>query len=266
MLTRVRETITSRKNRRITDACALSDRKERKRTGLFTFEGIKLFDEAKKTGLIFDSVFVTGSALEKYDGSLCAVDCVYAVTDEVYDKLTGENAPQGVFSVCRIPESRTPDIDDCKCVILLDGVADPGNLGTIIRCADAFGIGHVFISSDGVDLYSPKTVRACMGSLFRVGTTVVTDVCDTVRSLQSHGFGVYAAVLSPDAKSITDMTYPGRIAFVVGNEGHGVSAPVSAACDGRVIIPMCGGAESLNASVAASILMWEGAKAAKLIK
>ncbi len=261
MSIKITERITSRKNPTVIEASKLAARKYREEAGAFAVEGIKLFDEAVSAKAEIKSVFVTETALEKYGASIERAHCdrVFLLTDDVFSKLTSESAPQGIFAtvgfytVAETPRAWTPF------VLVLDGVADPGNLGTIIRCADALGAGCVYIGSNGVDLYNPKTVRACMGSLFRVRTERC-DAVKKVRELRQNGFSVYAATLDENARDIRDIDAGGKVGFVIGNEGQGVSPEAAKACDGSVIIPMTDGVQSLNAAVAASIIMWEAAK------
>ena len=248
------EKITSRQNANIISARELSDKKQRDARGEFFFEGIKLLREAKRENVHILRVFATSEAIARYGEELSGDFRLCEVTEEVYDKLTTENAPQGVFSVAKIP---SPIRRESGLSMILDGVADPGNLGTVIRCADAFGAEKIYLGENCADAFNPKTVRAAMGSLFRV-PTVRGDLVREIKALQSGGWSVYAAVLDENSENIEELKKNGKTAFVIGNEGHGVSDAVRTACNGSVIIPMrhdC--AESLNASVAAAILMWE---------
>ena len=257
----ITERITSRKNQTVIDASKLVDRRRREETGTFTIEGIKLFSEAVGAGVRMRAVFVTDAALGKYSDEIEKAGCakVYSVTDEVFDKLSTESAPQGVFAVCEQFKAPGRAASADPFALVLDGVADPGNLGTIVRCADALGAERVFIGDDGVDLFSPKTVRGAMGSIFRVSAER-SDAVSAVKRLRGEGYKVYAAVLDERAVDVRHADISGKVAFVIGNEGHGVKAEVSAACDGSVIIPMAEGVQSLNAAVAASLLMWEAAR------
>lgn len=257
----VTDRITSRNNPKISDASKLSDRKYRDSGKVFSIEGIKLLEEAVGCGAEFVRMFVTDTALQKYGDTIGKAACpeIYSVTDEVYEKLTAENAPQGIFCVLKYYEPDSKKQSGDSVVMVLDEVSDPGNLGTIIRCADAMNIDCVYIGDNGADIYNPKTVRACMGSLFRV-RTVRGNAVGFVSSLQKDGYKVYAAVLDEKAIDIRKADISGKTAFVVGNEGRGVSHEVSSVCDGSVIIPMKDGVQSLNAAVAASMLMWEAAR------
>lgn len=254
------EIITSKNNAVIVAASKLSDKKYRERTGTFAFEGIKLFSEALSAGVRFSRVFVTQTAYEKYRDTLCALPdgVLTLVSDAVYEKLSFESAPQGVFSVA---EYFSPKIkEETSFVVLLDGVADPGNFGAILRSAEAFGVDTVYMGKNGADLYNPKTVRACMGSLFRTDVRRTESITDEIARLQKFGFRIFATALNRDSLDIRDVNFKGKIGFVIGNEGHGVSEEAIDACDGTVIIPMREGPESLNAAVASGVVMWEAAR------
>ena len=254
------EIITSKNNAVIVAASKLSDKKYRERTGTFAFEGIKLFSEALSAGVCFSRVFVTETAYEKYREQLQRLpeDVLTLVSEAVYEKLSFESAPQGVFSVAKYfsPKSKS----ETSFVLLLDGVADPGNFGAILRSAEAFGVDTVYMSKNGADLYNPKTVRACMGSLFRTDVRRTESVENEIELLKKSGFRIFATALKRDSLDIRDVDFKGKIGFVIGNEGHGVSEEVIDACDGTVIIPMREGPESLNAAVASGVVMWEAAR------
>ena len=254
------EFITSKNNAAVVAAAKLSDKKYRERTGTFAFEGIKLFSEALSAGVRFSRVFVTEGAYEKYREKLSVLPdgILTLVSDAVYEKLSFESAPQGVFSVAEYFSPKTKD--DSSFVLLLDGVADPGNFGAILRSAEAFGVDAVYMGKNGADLYNPKTVRACMGSLFRTDVRRTENIKDEIAHLRKSGFRVFATALQKDSLDIRDVNFTGKIGFVIGNEGHGVSEEAINACDGTVIIPMHEGPESLNAAVASGVVMWEAAR------
>ncbi len=247
--------IKSRSNPKILWACGLSEKKKRDADGLFRFEGIKLFSEAVREKLDIVAVFASEKAMDIYASELCAFDGeIYKVTDAVYEKLTEENAPQGVLTIAKKP---LPAHRSTGLIMILDGVADPGNVGTVIRCADAFGAESVLLGDGCADAFGQKTVRAAMGSLFRVPTERAL-LPEKIKALRAGGCKVYAAMLDKTSVRADEIEKGGRLAFVVGNEGHGISAEVRDCCDGSVIIPIReDGAESLNAAVAASVLMWE---------
>ena len=254
------EIITSRKNPAVLAAAALSEKKERDKTGFFAFEGIKLFEDAAREKTDIEKVFVTERAYERWQNIFAASGLdgkLTFVTEEVYKKLSFENAPQGVFTVARKFAPRGKQYGENAVVMLLDTLGDPGNLGTIIRSADAFGVDTVYIGEGSADIYNPKTVRACMGSLFRVDVRICTDIAVDISRLREQGFSLYAALLDKTSENLLDLDLSGKIGFIIGNEGHGVSDCVREACGRSVIIPMCDGPESLNAATSASVLMWE---------
>lgn len=255
-----REVITSRKNSSVLFAAALADKKERDKTGLFVFEGIKLLSDAARENTEIEKIFVTESAYSRWKDVFASFELdgkLVFVTDEVYRKLSFENAPQGVFTVARKFAVAKKQYREDSVVMLLDSLGDPGNLGTIIRAADAFGVDTVYVGEGSADIYNPKTVRACMGSLFRVDVRVCTDIAGDIASLREQGFSVYAAMLDKTSESLEKLDLSGKTGFVIGNEGHGISPRVRAACGKSVIIPMSEGPESLNAAISASVLMWE---------
>ena len=146
-------------------------------------------------------------------------------------------------------------------ILVCDGLQDPGNLGTVLRTANALGFDRVVLSAGSADIYHPKTVRGAMGALFRLPVDITEDICAYIASLREAGYTVLAAALRDDAQPLDTVPVTARTVFVIGNEGHGLSDAVIASCSGSVIIPMSEGAESLNAAVAAALLMWECAKA-----
>ena len=148
----------------------------------------------------------------------------------------------------------------CGSSIVLSSVRDPGNLGSAIRSAVAFGVENIILSSDCADVYNPKTVRGAMGSLFRVKVTRVSDLKLYIEAMRANGRKVYSAELSENAKPLSEVNLSKWDAVIIGNEGHGVSKEISEASDGGIYIPISSKTESLNASVAAAIFMWEQSK------
>ena len=144
--------------------------------------------------------------------------------------------------------------------MLLESVRDPSNVGAIIRSAAAIGIDRLILSADCADIYHPKAVRASMGTLFNQRIDRVGDLAATIEEMKESGRRVFAAALDERALMLGKFEIVAGDAVVIGNEGHGLSSEVVAACSNSVIIPMSGRAESFNAAVAASILMWEFAK------
>ncbi len=255
------EQITSRSNNFIVFLSSLHDRKNRDREGLFIFEGKKLFNEAVKRQIPVQAVVFTEENID-FVNKLCSNVRKILVSQSVYEKISCEKSPSGVFCLSKgidkfhkFATIYNKRINGSK--IILDSLRDPGNLGTVIRTASALGIGEIILSKDCADIYSEKTVRASMGALFSQNITICDDLCQAIDLLKSERYKVYAAALSENSKILTDIECSEKTIFVVGNEGHGISADVLSHCDKSVIIPMPGGTESLNASIAAAILMWE---------
>jgi TrmH family RNA methyltransferase len=257
--------ITSRTNPTVVAAAALKEKKYRDESRAFLVEGVKLFREAVAAGLVMERVFAT----EKMT-SLCrdilSEGEIITVSDSVLEKISTEKSPQGIICVAKYLDKihiinkiykeedfRTVE----KRILILSSLRDPGNLGTVIRSAAAFGCDELILSADCADLYNPKTVRAAMGTLFRQPVTVVGDLPATVRTMTAGGYRVCAAVLDDKAERLDRMTIDKRTAFVVGNEGHGIDPAVVEAAGNTVFIPMRAGVESLNAAAAAAVFLWQ---------
>ncbi len=260
--------ISSKNNPLVVRLAKLKDKKYRRAESLFRFDGIKLFEEAVSSGAPIRYVLLAEGACEKYKATVEARVVgarLLVLSDDVFAKMTDELSPEGIITVCSFLSNlrACEDYGDIAekahlgTVLMLESVRDAGNLGTIIRSARAFGIGTLIISSDCADMYNPKTVRAAMGALFAQNTVVVESVASAVEALRENGSRVYAAALQRDAKRLGSFELRLGDAIVVGNEGHGLSAEVIEACDECLFIPMQSGSESLNASIAASICMWE---------
>lgn len=279
------EVITSRQNRRVVELMKLEDRRAREKTRRFRFDGVKLLCEALRRGVEPDGIFLRADTAERvesrmqelYGCTLTEAGCpLFAVESSLFEKISQENAPEGVITVAKYIDKSHKNIiiykEDEKSptaapVILLDAVRDPLNVGAIIRSAAALGVGHLILSADCADIYHPRTVRAAMGPLFSMPITRVEDLAATVRALREGGRAVYAAALddralrlgSPQWNGAVGATSPSALppCAVIGNEGHGISEEVLRACTRSVYIPMQADTESLNAGVAAALLMWE---------
>jgi len=242
--------ITSRSNRLVKELRELqTKRKARYQMRAFVCDGIKLLGEAIQSGVKIKYIFVEEGTdinpewVEQYD--------VYTAPRELMEYISVLECTQGVIFCCEMPEEASLIGSQ---IIILDHLQDTGNLGTIIRCADAFGISTVVLDGTA-DPYNPKTVRAAMGALFRVKICNM-ETLSSISILKDKNIPTYAATLSDNAVGIENVSLT-TAAVVIGNEGNGVSSIVENACDKHIILPMSGNAESLNASVAAGIIMWE---------
>ena len=266
--------ITSRNNPLVKWAATLSDKKGRTESGAFIVEGLKLTYEAIKAGLPVTYIFLTEKKYEHLSSELDEMlrlpkyekTEIVRLSDSAFEKISTEKAPEGVISVIKYldffsnmdiiykeefflqPEERA---------LALYSVRDAGNLGAVIRSAVAFGVDHIIVSSDSADVYNPKTIRGAMGSLFKIKISKVSDFSSFVFAARANGRRVFSAELTDGAVSVSELDLKKSDILIIGNEGHGICQEISALTDGSVYIPISDKTESLNASVAAAIFMWE---------
>ncbi|WP_188816501.1 TrmH family RNA methyltransferase [Calditerricola satsumensis] len=263
------ERIVSRQNARVRAWRKLHTRKGRERAGLFLLEGTHVVAEALAAGapvthVLWDETRPLPEELAEWAGRAEGPRWV-ACTPEVIAHLATTETPQAVLAIARIPErdrrlwlAEAANASARGLVLLVDAVQDPGNVGTLIRTADAAGADAVFLGTGSADAYNPKTVRATMGSLFHV-PVFAAPLEEVVAALRKAGWTVWAAALS-GARYDDPALYTRPTAFVVGNEASGVSPDLAARTDGTVTIPMPGRAESLNVAVAAGVLLFEAVR------
>lgn len=256
--------ITSPANGKIKWVCTLREKaKLRKKEQKFIAEGCKMFLEAPEDRLC--EVYVSESFLKK-EGEL-ETACkerlkkvsYEVVSDDVYKKMSDTVTPQGILCVIAIKEADLAGMmatADKPLFVLLENLQDPGNLGTILRTAEGAGVTGVILSRDCVDIYNPKVIRSTMGSVYRVPHFYTDDLCGVVDELQAKGVSVYAAALE-SGKIYDTYFYMEASAFIIGNEGNGLRPETIAKAGKCCYLPMEGKVESLNASVAASVLMYE---------
>ncbi|MDE5772230.1 MAG: RNA methyltransferase [Ruminococcus sp.] len=237
-----------------------SSKKERIQYGLFVLEGQRIVEDAIKEEGSITHIILTEKASEKYGGQMIQADLrdtrTIVISNELGNRISSTDNTQGVFAVCRIPEKRSPVFNDDGKYIVLYGLQDPGNVGMIIRTADALGINGIILSGS-CDLYSPKVIRSTMGSVFRTDIFIENDTDRLFSMLNKNNVFTSASVIDKDAEKITECGFSGRQAVFIGNEGNGLPENISERCDRRVTIPMNSNINSLNAAMAAGILMWE---------
>lgn len=271
--------ITSRQNPIVKDVCGLAEKKNREKNGLFRFDGFKLFSEAIDARMALARIIYREDVADRANeliseaiaAGCCTKNAAVCVSASVFEKISEERAPEGVICVARMPRElhRTYGGDvatlEGERLLLAESLRDPGNLGTVMRSCFALGIDRLILTSDCADIYNSKTVRAAMGAIFKLDTTFVSpdELVGVIETLRSSGRRVYAAALAPNAVTIDKAEIAKGDCFVIGNEGHGLSADVVSACTAPVIIPMREGAESLNAAAAAAICIWETVKSAE---
>lgn len=254
------ETIRSLQNPQVKEWAALQTKKGRDRSGSFLVEGAHLVLEALRSEFEVESVlYVPGSSAaqeiehEKERGGRWV-----AVSDQVMEKITDAQTPQGVAAIVKqrvVPADRHFFTNVTAAVVAVDALQDPGNLGTVIRSSDAAGAQAVLLGSGTVDVYNPKTIRATMGSLFHL-PVISCDLHATLPVMQSAGIRLIGTALSAK-QSCYEASLGGRVCFLLGNEGAGVSSELLSLSDETVIIPMTGASESLNVAMAATVLLFE---------
>ncbi len=254
------QVITSKDNEVVKSIKKLKEKKFRDEKNQFIVEGIKLVAEAIEEKSNIDSVVVCedcvnkGSIEKKLLYEIAKFNCVY-VTEKIFDTLTDVSNPQGILAVIN-KENDNNKIDYTQdFIVALDGIQDPGNLGTILRTVDAAGLNQIILSKETADSFNPKVVRSTMGGIFRVNMIKSDNFIETLKELQKNGFEIVVTSLDTD-NSIYDINYHKKV-IVIGNEANGISKKVQNLAEKKVKIPMLGKTESLNASVAAGIVIYE---------
>lgn len=262
--------ITSTSNQRIKELSQIQKKsKVRSREGVFVAEGIRMVRETPHDRLI--NLYFSESFEKKYGKE--ALDAISGgdsqireqlrkkteiLSDPVFSYVSDTKTPQGVLAVVRQMEYTLEQMTEgvVPHLMILDNLQDPGNLGTIFRTAEAAGVTGIVMSRDCVDIYNPKTIRSTMGALYRMPFVYVEDLRETILSLKEKKIRSYAAHL--DGKNTYDKEdYRKGTAFLIGNEGNGLRKEIADCADTWIRIPMCGQVESLNAAVAATVLMFE---------
>ena len=241
---------------KISELKKLSQKKFRAESGLFIVEGTKSVEDLLASSLPVEELFATTSWLQAHHGQLAGITAV-EVTDTELERITALTTPQQVLAVVRAPHFTPADLDFSDALLVLDGIRDPGNLGTILRTADWFGFRQVLCSPDCVEWTNPKTIQATMGSFTRVKVVYANlPECLSQPQVQSRIFGTFM-----QGEPIQNIDFQKNDILIVGNEGKGISPEVAQCVQQRVSVPLASAhpthAESLNASIAAAIVMYE---------
>ena len=242
--------ISSVNNATIKKLAKLKQKKYRDEENRYLIEGFHLFEEAVKAGKKYQYVLGTE---EDYDIDLDGKN-VILINKAIARHLSSTKNSQEIFMVLKIDQPKEFPFNYGKWV-LLDNLADPGNVGTIIRTADAAGFDGVVLSPESADLYNPKTQRAMQGSQFHIDL-IKRDLADVITDFQDSAIPVYASMLDKSAKQLQDFEKVPQLALIIGNEAHGVSETIASLSDEKLYIPIKGKAESLNAAVAAGIMIY----------
>lgn len=273
-----REIITSRQNSLVKTVCALSEKKARRESGLFRFDGKKLLAEALDSSIEIKYIVYNAEGRER-DYVLSLNDSLeargarlVAVSGDVFDKISEEKSPEGIVTVAKRPDAlaekyscseQLPSRDEK--ILIAESLRDPANLGTVMRSAYALGIDRLVLTDDCAEIYSPKALRSAMGAAFKMRTLEVPSdkLAYFIEDLRVTGRRAFAAALDEKAAILGGFELKRGDFFVIGNEGHGLCEKTVRACDCSVIIPMREGAESLNAAAAAAICIWETVRASR---
>lgn len=264
-----REIIISRQNPTVRRLAALLDKKERRRSGAFRIDGFKLFTEAIACGAEIELVAICSEKAERFlpEAEQSGIRAVL-LSPEVFSKITDEKSPDGIIAVVKELAAlhREPTEADIsalaaseKRIMAFEALRDPGNLGTVIRSAAAFGVDTLILSADCADIYNPKTLRGAMGAIFSREILLCRDLPGVLSRLSCSGRRILAATLDNEAVAVGQAALTERDIILIGNEGHGLSRAAVNASELSVILPIetGRGVESLNAATAASVFMWE---------
>lgn len=254
------QVISSKDNELVKHIKKLKDKKYRDESNEYIIEGVKLIEEAVKENAKINKIIVCEDTTRTYEIptnvmlEIAKYECIY-VTDKIFSSITQVTNPQGIMAIIE-KNSTNQEIDYSQDIIIaLDDVQDPGNLGTILRTVDSIGLNQIIVSKETADSFNPKVVRSTMGAIFRIKIIEVEDLKQTVKETKKHHFKLMVTSLQTE-NSIYDIDFHKKI-IVIGNESNGVSKEIQDMADEKAKIPMLGKTESLNASVAAGIVMYE---------
>lgn len=257
--------ISSRQNPTLQSIAKLKDKKYRDAMGLYTAEGKKLCAEAVGNCIVKYALLSEKIKDEPGVVELCEKSGgeIMVLSESAFAKLSTDTDPDGILFVCETDKNNGPISED-EHIFALEEVRDPGNVGTVIRTAAAFGFDRLILAGCA-DIYNPKAVRASMGAVFKMKFTVCSSLTEVIPVLRAGGRRVIASALRPGAMMAGEAVLKSGDCLVLGNEGHGVSAATLESSDDVIYIPMTDKTESLNAAAAAAVLLWEYAKSAHSI-
>lgn len=254
--------ISSKDNELIKNIKKLKEKKYRDINNQYIIEGIKLIKEAIiekaniKLIVICEECLVDGTIDKNLLYEIAKYECIY-VTEKIFTQISDVKAPQGILAIIE-KGCKQGQIDYSEDIIIaLDGIQDPGNLGTILRTVDSANLKQIIVSADTADCYNPKVVRSTMGSIFRIPVYRDIPADDVFAAMDSAVINTYAAVVDRDAVDIKTVDFRNGGGIVIGNEGNGLPEEIILKCTQRITIKMNGNIDSLNAAMATGIIMWE---------
>ena len=249
------QTITSMQNPKVILWRSLKTRTARQEAGLYLVEGVKMVEEALVLGLL-RTLLLDMERASDFETIASKSACeAFAVSPHILAAVCDTKTPQGIAALIDLPAPPARN-ELGPLIVALDGVQDPGNVGTILRTADAAGFTGAILSEECADLYSPKCLRATMGSIFRLKALVSAGLSQSLNGLKDSGYSLLSGELA-GTPFYSRGALGDHLCLVIGSEGKGVSKEVSDICTHRLTLPMRGGAESLNAAVAAGIMMYD---------
>lgn len=248
--------VSSTKNNFIKELKKLTKKKYREEHGHYLIEGVHLIEEALKSPAIVTTIIMNNQGYELLSGLPMTSDAItyYLLSDEVFKSVSDVPAPQGMMALVKLNKVALPEKITGN-LLLLDNVQDPGNVGTMIRTADAAGYTGVILGEGCADIYNPKVLRSMQGSHFHLAI-IEGDLAELIPELKTKGVKIYGTELNSEAVDYRQLSIEGTFALVMGNEGQGVSRQLLQLTDKNVYIPIIGQAESLNVAVAAGVLMF----------
>lgn len=254
--------ITSKDNLAVKKAAKLlTSAAFRREEGLFCLEGVRLTLDAVQNGYKIKSLFLTEKAEEGYHDAvqeiIKASDTVYKVSNDLFKKLSDTVSPQGVLAVLTIPETALTEIKKDGMYIALENTQDPANFGAISRTAEAMGVDGIIVSAEGCDPYSPKSLRAAMGSGLRLPVIKADDFLSLLSELKTGGMEIIATVPRGADEALGECEFKKGTVVLIGNEGNGLTEKAILLSSKKVTIKMAGRSESLNASAAAAMFIYE---------
>lgn len=252
--------ITSKENKLIKSVKKLlTSAKERKQSGLFVLEGLRLAADAAINGYTIETLIIAESVEEsdRLNVLIEKAETIVKVPDSLFSHMSDTVTPQGVMCIVKMPQKISVEKIENGKFIVLENTADPANLGTIARTAEAFGISGLIVLNKSCDPFSPKSQRASMGALLRLPIFTADDITNTLQTLKDKDFTLFASVVENADCDVTEADFGGNCAVLIGNEANGLTDTAINLCDSKITITMKGRAESLNAAAAASVIMWE---------
>ena len=254
------QTITSKDNELIKHIRKLKDKKYRDESNEYVVEGVKLVEEAVKENAKIKQIIVCEDTTRTYEIpthimlEIARYECI-SVSNKIFNIITQVTNPQGIMAIIEKNEQKAKIDYTQDIIVVLDDVQDPGNLGTILRTVDSIGLNQIIVSKGTADAFNSKVVRSTMGAIFRIKIIEVENLAQAIKEMRKHHFKLMVTSLQTK-NSIYDIDFYKKI-IVIGNEANGVSKEIQDMADEKAKIPMLGRTESLNASVAAGVVMYE---------